>query len=260
MPRYALLIEYDGSRFFGFQRQREAPSVQQFLEDTITLFVKHPVIIHGAGRTDTGVHALGQVVHFDADHSIDTDKLRGCLNFYGKGKGVSVIDIVHVDDDFHARFSALERSYIYVILNHQSSSALMEGRCTYVYPVLDIEAMARASQKLLGTHDFNGFRSVHCQANNAIRTLNKCTVTQHGSYIVTTLRARSFLHNQVRIMMGTLIQIGLGRQPVTWIDDILNLKDRVKSGPTAPPHGLYFKAVTFDPDVFTQSSRQLVFL
>jgi tRNA pseudouridine38-40 synthase len=134
MPHYALLIEYDGSRFFGFQRQREAPSVQQFLESTITLFVKHPVIINPSGRTDTGVHALGQVAHFEAKDAVDTDKLRGCLNFFGREKGVSVIDIARVDDDFHARFSALERAYLYVILNHQSPSALMRGRCAYVYP------------------------------------------------------------------------------------------------------------------------------
>ncbi len=250
MPRYALLIEYDGSRFCGFQRQLNQPSVQQFLEDMIEIFVKHPVVIHVSGRTDTGVHAFGQVVHFDSPEPIDLRKLRAYLNHFGSRQGVCILDIHVVPNDFHARFSSLERSYLYLILNRSSPSPLMEGRATYVRTLLDVDRMQQAASKLLGYHNFESFRSRHCQSKQVFRTLDECSVVRQGHLVTVHLRSRSFLHNQVRISVGTLIQIGMKRKDPTWIDDLLAIQDRTKAGPTAPAHGLYFKGVKYKQDIF----------
>ena len=250
MKRYALLIEYDGSRFCGFQRQKDTPSVQQFLEETIAIFTQQPVIIHASGRTDTGVHAVGQVVHFDTKKSLNTHKLKGCLNHHGRFVGVSVHDIQEVSKDFHARFSALQRTYQYIILNQESHSPLLEGRVLHIPFHLDKEAMIEAASFFQGHHNFDSFRSAHCQASHAFRTLNECTITHTPPFLTITVKSPSFLHNQIRIMVGTLLYIGQGKKPPTWIKDLLQNPNRKHAGPTAPPHGLYFTHVQFEENIF----------
>lgn len=252
MKRYALLVEYDGSRFFGFQRQRDHASVQQFLEETIALMTQHPVIIHASGRTDTGVHALGQVVHFDTNAALDPYKLKGCLNHHGRFVGVSVHEVKAVSQTFHARFSAIERAYHYLILNQQAPSPLFEGRALHVPFNLDVESMKEAAIFFKGHHNFDSFRSAHCQASHAFRTLNACTVTQHFPFITLTVKSPSFLHNQIRIMVGSLLFVGQGKKPPSWIKDLLLYPNRKKSGPTAPPHALYFAHVAFEDAIFQQ--------
>lgn len=250
MKRYALLIEYDGSRFFGFQRQRDHTSVQQFLEDTIALFTQHPVVIHASGRTDTGVHALGQVVHFDTDLALDPYKLKGCLNHHGRFVGVSVHEIKEVPHTFHARFSAIERIYHYILLNQRAPSPLLEGRALHVPFDLDSDAMKEASVFFKGHHNFDSFRSSHCQASHAFRTLHDCTITKRLPFITITVKSPSFLHNQIRIMVGSLLYVGQGKKAPSWIKDLLLHPKRTHSGPTAPPHGLYFAHVQFKENLF----------
>ena len=250
MYRYALLIQYDGSQFFGFQFQKNEKSVQGFLEETIGIFTRHPTRIHAAGRTDTGVHAIGQVVHFDTPHDLNTHALAGCINAYGREQGVSVIDIQKVDHDFHARFSAKAREYIYLIRNHTYPSTLMATKSYHVYAPLDLSLMEEGASKLIGTHDFESFRSTKCQAKNAIRSIDFIRFEKYGDYIKIHLRARSFLHNQVRITVGCLTSIGKGEHPPTWIDDLLEAKNRTVSGITAPAHGLYFYHVDYDMNLF----------
>ncbi len=250
MPRYALLMEYDGSFFSGFQRQIHQISVQGFLEEKIGIFTKKSVTLHVSGRTDTGVHALGQVAHFDSDETLDPFKLKGCLNHFGRDKGVSILDIKEVSPDFHARFSSLERSYLYIILNRSSPSPLLKGRVAHVVSPLDIKKMQEAACKLLGHHNFESFRSAHCQAKNSFRTLNHCDVSSQRDLVIINVRSRSFLHNQVRILVGTLLHIGLLKKEPSWIDDLLQIPDRTKSGPTAPAEGLYFESVKYAQDIF----------
>jgi len=259
LHRYAILLEYDGTRFYGFQYQGELPTVQKFLEETITVFAKEKIRIACAGRTDTGVHALGQVVHFETEKELDSFKLQGCLNYFGRDHGVAAIDIVKTDPMFHSRFSAKERRYAYVICNRKAPSAILHKRIYQVMAPLDVQAMQKVSQKLLGHHNFESFRSNQCQASNAWRTLDECSIRQEGSFIITTLRARSFLHNQVRITMGTLLEIGLGRQEPEWIDALLETNDRTKSGPTIPPYGLYFMGVKYEKEIFSQTPKILFF-
>ncbi|MEI2711459.1 MAG: tRNA pseudouridine(38-40) synthase TruA [Chitinophagaceae bacterium] len=250
MTRYALLIEYDGGRFFGFQRQRDMISVQQFLEDTIAIFTKHPVIIHAAGRTDTGVHALGQVAHFDTPCLLDPYKLKGFLNHYGRFVGVSVHKIAVVDDHFHARFSARERTYRYLVINQHAPSPLWEGRALHMPFSLDHERMREAASFFIGHHNFDSFRSKHCQSSHGFRTLNNIDIQDHAPFLTVTVKSLSFLHNQIRIMMGSLLLVGQGKKEPLWIKHLLDNPDRTQSGPTAPPHGLYFEKVTFESDVF----------
>lgn len=250
MNRYALLIQYNGSKFFGFQLQKTGKSVQGFLEETIAIFTRHPVRIHAAGRTDTGVHAVGQVVHFDTPHDLNTHALAGCINAYGREHGISITAIQKVDSDFHARFSAKAREYIYLIRNHTYPSTLMARKSYHVYTPLDLSLMEEGASKLIGTHDFESFRSTKCQAKHAIRSIDFIRFEKYGDYIKVHLRARSFLHNQVRITVGCLTSIGKGEHPPTWIDELLKLKDRTRSGITAPAHGLYFYHVDYGIDLF----------
>ena len=257
--RYAVLIEYDGSRFYGFQNQGHLPTVQKFLEETIRTFAKEDIRVYCAGRTDTGVHALGQVIHFDVERELDAYKLQGCINYFGQTEGIAALEVVKVDNKFHCRFSAMERRYAYIICNRAAPSAILHKRIYQVMAPLNVQAMQEAAEKLVGHHNFESFRSSHCQAPNPERTLKECRVSQEGEYIITTLRARAFLHNQVRITMGTLIGIGLGRRDPAWIDDLLKLQDRTQAGKTAPPYGLYFMGVGYEERVFTKQPQLMLF-
>jgi tRNA pseudouridine38-40 synthase len=246
MPRYKLTIEYDGTQFFGFQKQAGFISVQELLETSLLKMTRENVIVFGSGRTDTGVHAKGQVVHFDLAKHLPPQKLLEGLNYYMKGKGCCVIESQLVRDDFHSRFDAKERLYRYVILNRPTPSVFEEKRAWHIKKPLDIELMEQGAKLFLGHHDFKAFRSSDCQSKTTVKTLNRCDIEREGAdKIFIYISSRSFLHNQVRIMVGTLVEIGLGKKPFTVIAELLENKDRTKGGITAPSHGLYFTHVSF---------------
>ncbi len=244
--RYKIGIEYDGSSFCGWQRQDVLRTVQGCIEEAIQGMTGQKVLVEGAGRTDTGVHATGQVGHFDLDKYYPPHRIQDGLNFYLKGLGVVIFNVEKVDPPFHARFSATSRTYHYHILNRRSPSALDRFRAWHVVMPLDFEAMKNASKHLVGHHDFSAFRSSKCQSNNPVKTLTQFDIHKEGDRLTAIIKARSFLHNQVRVMMGTLKMIGSGH----WEEDdllrILLNKDRIKAGPTAPPHGLYLVDVGYE--------------
>lgn len=240
MPRYKLIIEYDGGPFVGWQRQDNGPSVQQALEEAALRYCGQPVVAHASGRTDAGVHALGQVAHVDIDRGDPADKVRDALNAHLRPLPVAVVAAEQVDEEFHARFSCRERSYIYRILNRRSPPALDAGRVWWVSRPLDADAMHAAAQELVGAHDFTSFRAKECQANSPLKTLDELTVTRRGEEIEVFARARSFLHHQVRNMVGTLAVAGQGKWTPADVRGILAARDRAKAGQTAPATGLYF--------------------
>lgn len=240
MPRYKLTIEYDGGPFVGWQRQDNGPSVQQALEEAARRYCGQAVIAHASGRTDAGVHALGQVAHVDIARGDPAKKVRDALNALLRPAPVAVVEAEEVDDDFHARFSCRERSYVYRILNRRSPPALDAGRVWWVSRPLDAEAMHAAAQELVGSHDFTSFRAKECQANSPLKTLDELTVTRRGAEIEVFARARSFLHHQVRNMVGTLAAVGEGRWTPADVARIREARDRGQAGQTAPACGLYF--------------------
>ncbi len=240
MIRYKILVEYDGLRFSGWQFQNNQKTVQGTLQNILEKITGNFRLVEGCGRTDTGVHAKGQVAHFDLPNFWDFYKLREAMNAYGRFEGLSVLDVEQVPDTFHARFSCAGRSYEYVILNRQASSPILENRVWHVSRPLDVQAMQQGAHYFLGHHDFTSFRASECQASNTCKTISEFIVSQEGDLIRLSVSSRSFLHNQVRIMVGTLKQVGLGKMSPIDIDEILNAKDRKRAGPTAPPYGLYF--------------------
>lgn len=245
MTRWKVTVEYDGDPFVGWQRQDNGYSVQAALEDAIRGFTGAAVTVHGAGRTDSGVHALAQVAHFDLDGDTDAGTVRDAMNYHLKGIAVSVLEAEAVPDDFHARFSATGRRYLYRILNRRGPPSLEKGRVWHVVRPLDAEAMHAAAQVLVGKHDFTSFRSIHCQAETAVKTLNAIRVTRAGDEVHITAEARSFLHNQVRILAGTLKMVGEGSWPAERVRMALEARDRTAGGPTAPPTGLYLTGVEY---------------
>jgi tRNA pseudouridine38-40 synthase len=250
MPRYALTIEYDGGPFVGWQRQANGLSVQQRLEEAVAAINGARAIVHGAGRTDAGVHALGQVAHIDMARVWRADKLRDALNAHLKPAAVAVIAACAVDDDFEARFSAIRRHYRYIIDNRRAPLALTLGRAWHVKWPLDAEAMHAAAQHLLGRHDFTTFRASECQANSPVRTLERLDVRRVGARIEIEVSARSFLHNQVRSMAGSLEHVGSGKWQAEDLADALAAKDRTRCGQVAPPQGLYLVAVDYPPEIW----------
>ncbi len=246
MPRYKLTVEYDGGAFSGWQRQDNAPSVQQALEDAAEALDGAPVTVIGAGRTDAGVHALGQVAHLDLTKEIRASKVRDALNAHLRPHVISVLNSEDVSPDFHARFDATGRSYIYCIINRRPELALDRGRAWRVPVDVDVDAMHTAAQALVGKHDFSTFRDSKCQAESPVKTLNAIAVARRGDEIVISCSARSFLHRQVRSMVGSLVDVGRGRETIGWIADILKAADRTRCGPVAPPEGLYLEGVSYD--------------
>ncbi|WP_428427217.1 tRNA pseudouridine(38-40) synthase TruA [Pararhizobium sp.] len=247
MPRFRLLIEYDGSNYVGWQRQDNGPSVQGAVEKAILALTREPALIRGAGRTDSGVHAWGQVAHVDLSRAWKPETLRNALNAYlGRaGQQVSIIEAAEVSDDFDARFSALRRHYLYRIISRPSPLALEAKRAWWVSKPIDHEAMHVAAQVLVGHHDFTTFRSTHCQANSPWRTLDLLDVTRAGDVIEIRATAQSFLHNQIRSFAGTLKMVGDGRWTPDNVRAALEAKDRKACGPVAPPDGLYFMQVDY---------------
>ena len=245
--RYKATVEYDGTTLLGWQKQLDGPSAQEFLEKAVFYFCGQNTEIYGAGRTDAGVHALAQVAHFDLDSPIDTFRIREAMNAHLREleAPVSVLSIDEVDSDFNARFSAKGRSYIYRITNRRAPLVIDKYRSWWVYVPLDVEKMRQGSQYLLGHHDFSSFRAAKCQAKSPLKTLDEFEITQNGEEIVCYVKAKSFLHHQVRNMVGTLKMVGDGHLNPEDIKDILAAKDRASAGPTAPAHGLYLKEIFY---------------
>jgi len=252
MPRYRITVEYDGSPFVGWQRQDNGPSVQQALEEAIFAMTGEEVRVHGAGRTDAGVHALGQVAHFDISRRFPPHRIRDGLNHHLRPAPVVVLEAREADADFHARFSAVKRHYLYRILNRRSPPALDRGRVWHVPRPLDAGVMHEAAQVLVGRHDFTTFRAAQCQADSPVKTLDRIAVVREEDEIRITVSARSFLHNQVRSIAGSLKLVGEGRWTAGDLRAALEACDRSACGPVAPPEGLYLTAVDYpDPQTAT---------
>lgn len=253
--RYRLTIEYDGRAYVGWQRQANGRSVQAALEEAAAAFSQETVAVRGAGRTDAGVHAFGQVAHVDFSREWPADTVRDAMNAHLKGDTVAVLAASIVDGDFDARFSARERTYRYRILSRRAPPALERGRVWWVPHRLDAASMHEAAQALTGRHDFTTFRAAGCQAKSPVRTVDEVTVARTGEEIAVTVRARSFLHNQVRSFVGSLKLVGEERWPVGEVAAALAACDRTRCGPVAPPDGLYLVAVSY-PGLAEHASRR----
>ena len=245
MPRYRITVEYDGGPFVGWQRQDNGASVQGALEEAIFKLSGERVTVTGAGRTDAGVHALGQVAHFDLVKEFTPDKIRDALNHFLRPAPAVVIESRIVDAEFHARFSATARHYLYRILTRRAPPALDDGHVWHVVRDLDAEAMHHAAQALVGEHDFTTFRATECQAKSPVKTLDRLDVARVGEEVHINASARSFLHNQVRSMVGSLKLVGEGKWSRRDMEHALNTKERSECGPVAPPDGLYLMRVDY---------------
>ncbi|MHB8919490.1 MAG: tRNA pseudouridine(38-40) synthase TruA [Halothiobacillus sp.] len=256
MSRIALAVEYDGSRYHGWQRQQDVDSVQARLEAALSQVANSPIDTVCAGRTDAGVHATYQVVHFDSD-AIRPDQAWLFGGTHALPADISIVWARTVCSDFHARFSATARSYRYVILNRQTRSAVHQGRVTWWRDTLNAEAMHKAGQFLLGEHDFSSFRAKGCQAKSPIRTIESCRVQRQGDFIYIDITANAFLHHMVRNIVGTLLPIGAGIRPVDSLFDILGQQQRVLAGITAPAAGLYLVNVRYPAAFFIPEPRAI---
>jgi tRNA pseudouridine38-40 synthase len=245
MPRYRLVIEYDGTPFVGWQIQPSQPTVQAALVTAIERLSGESAAVKGAGRTDTGVHATGQVAHFDLSRPVLPDKIRDGLNHHLKPDPIVVLACQETSIEFDARFSAIRRHYVYRILNRRPPPALERNRVWWVPFAMNAEAMARSAKALVGRHDFTTFRASQCQATSPIRTLDHLTVTRTGDMIEISTSARSFLHHQVRSMVGSLKLVGTGRWPEARMAEILAARDRTLCGMVAPAAGLCLTAVDY---------------
>ncbi len=247
MTRYKITIEYDGAPFVGWQMQENGPSVQAALVEAIRAFSGEQVEVRGAGRTDAGVHARGQVAHFDLAREMEPGQIRDAINFHLKPAPVAVLACALAAPDFDARFSATRRDYEYIIIDRRAPLTLEAGRAWRVPVPLDANAMGDAAQVLLGRHDFTTFRSVHCQARSPVKTLDRLEVAREGERIVIRASARSFMHNQVRSIVGSLKRVGEGKWSRDDLRAALEARDRAACGPVAPACGLYLMAVSYLP-------------
>ncbi len=245
MTRWRLTVEYDGGPFVGWQRQAYGESVQQTLERAIGRMTGERVAVHGAGRTDAGVHALAMEAHVDIAKPLTEHRLREGLNALVRPAPMSIIEVAQVADDWHARHSCTGRTYLYRILNHRAPPALLRGKVWHIGAPLDLDAMAEGAAKLLGTHDFTTFRSVHCQSASPLKTLDELTVERVGDEVHIHAAARSFLHHQVRSMVGCLAMVGRGQWSPHDIAQALAARDRTALGLNAPPEGLYFVSASY---------------
>ncbi|MBY0291941.1 MAG: tRNA pseudouridine(38-40) synthase TruA [Alphaproteobacteria bacterium] len=245
MPRFKLTLEYEGTSFSGWQQQPGFQTVQGTLEEAFTDFLKEPITVWGSGRTDAGVHAKGQVAHVDIFKNYSPFAIQGAITKRLQNFPISLLAVEEVPSDFHARFSAVSRSYEYIILNRRAPSALEKYRAWWIIPPLSIDAMAEAATYLIGHHDFSSFRDSRCQASSPFKTLNLLSVEKRGEFILIKARARSFLHHQVRNMVGTLMRVGKGAWSPQKVKEILDAKDRRLAGPTAPAKGLYLTKIEY---------------
>lgn len=247
MPRYKLTIEYDGTGFAGWQRQAGEPSVQQAIEEAIAGFSGETVTLQAAGRTDAGVHALGQVAHVDLVDDWESGTVRDAINAHLRPHSIAITQADIAPADFEARFSALRRHYRYRIVNRRAPLTVDLHRAWQVARPLDADAMHVSAQVLVGTHDFSTFRSAHCQSRSPVKSVDRIAVTRSADIITLACTARSFLHNQVRSFVGSLKLVGEGKWTAADLRDALEARDRVRCGPVAPPEGLYLVAVDY-PD------------
>ena len=245
MPRYRLLVEYDGRPYRGYQAQGELPSVQGSIERAVKAFCGEELRLQAAGRTDTGVHATGQVLHIDLEKDWKPAVVRDALNAHLVPEPIAILAVDIPGGDWHARFSAKERRYLYRILNRKSPPALDQGRVWHVKKPLEVSAMHEAAQALIGKHDFTTFRDVQCQAKSPVKTLDLASVRREGEYVLLEFASRSFLHRQVRSMTGSLAEVGAGRWTAVDLKAALEAADRTACGPVAPPDGLYFTGVSY---------------
>ncbi len=250
MTRYRITVEYDGTGFSGWQRQENGPSIQQALEEAALGFCGQAVQMFGAGRTDAGVHALGQVAHFDLAKEADAKTVRDALNDHLRRnangpRNIAVLTAEQVAADFDARFSATSRLYEYRIVNRAAAPALDRDRAWHVLPDLDAAAMQAAADVLIGKHDFTTFRSAHCQAKTPVKTLDVLRVERREGMVFVSAQARSFLRNQVRALAGTLVKVGEGKWSAADVRSALAAQDRARCGPSAPAHGLYLARVDY---------------
>jgi len=245
MPRYKLLIEYDGTDFVGWQRQENGLGVQQCVEEAIHAFCDEKVTVFASGRTDAGVHALEQVAHFDLPKDVEPETIRDALNFHLKPAPIAVLSASVAANDFHSRFSARERHYLYRIINRRAPVTVDSGRVWWVPTPLDAAAMHAAAAVLKGRHDFTSFRATECQAKSPVKTLDKLEISRNGDEILVSVEARSFLHHQVRNIVGTLKLVGEDKWSAEDVRRALIAHDRAAAGPTAPACGLYLAKVVY---------------
>lgn len=245
MPRYRLTIEYDGRPYKGFQAQGSLRTVQGSIERAVKGFCGQELRLQAAGRTDTGVHATGQVIHLDLEKDWDPEVVRNALNAHLVPEPIVVLAAEVAEGDWHARFSATERRYVYRILNRRSPPALDQGRVWHVKKPLDAAAMHEAAKVLIGHHDFTTFRDLQCQAKSPMKTLDVAAVRREGEFVLLDFASRSFLHRQVRSMTGTLAEVGIGRWSADDVRAALEARDRRACGPVAPAEGLYLTGVSY---------------
>lgn len=248
MTRFSLTLEYDGGPYMGLQRQPHGPTVQQHIETAVTAITGEPATFHAAGRTDSGVHALAMRAHIDVQKPLTAFRLMNAINAKLRFEQITVTDCVVVPDDWHARFSCIGREYVYHIINRRAKLCLDHGRAWHVTAPLDAQLMQQAANMLLGEHDFTTFRSIHCQSRSPVKTLNLLNVIRDGQRISIHAQARSFLHHQVRSMVGCLAWVGKGRWSLDDMRYALEACDRTKLAFNAPPQGLYFKHAVYPSD------------
>ncbi|GAA6173588.1 tRNA pseudouridine(38-40) synthase TruA [Colwellia sp. KU-HH00111] len=251
--RYALGIEYDGKNYCGWQRQKNVVGVQQKVEQALSKIANEPIEIICAGRTDTGVNATNQVVHFDTSQTRKDVSWTLGVNTY-LPNDIAVTWVKSVSDDFHARFSATARRYRYIIYNNRLRPAILSAGISHYHYPLDEKLMHQGAQHLVGKHDFTSFRTVHCQSHSPVRTIYHCDITRQGEYIIVDVKANAFLHHMVRNIVGSLMRVGQSQENTCWIKEILAHKNRCLAGETAPPEGLYFVEVDY-PDQFLLPKR-----
>ena len=255
MPRYALKVEYDGKPYHGWQRQRDVPSVQQTIEIAISKIAPEKPEIQGAGRTDAGVHATGQIAHVDLNKPWDSFRLSEAINYHLRPEPISITKCSIVADDFHARFSAKKRRYVFRLLSRRAPAIVDVGWVWQIQHDLDLGLMQKGAKYLIGKHDFTTFRSSICQAQSPIKSLKEISIKEisleHGKEFEFTIIARSFLHNQVRSFIGTLERVGAGSWDPERVHEALIAKDRSQCGPVCPPHGLYLAEVSYDNEIFS---------
>ena len=245
MPRYKLTIEYDGGPFVGWQRQENGRSVQGEIEAAVRAFCGEEVAVRGAGRTDAGVHALGQAAHIDLSKQWPTDTIRDAINAHLRPHPIAVLEAQEFVDEFDARFSATARHYLYRIVNRRAPLTVERGYAWQVAKPLDVDRMHIAAQFLVGPHDFTTFRSSECQAKSPVKTLDVVDVTRNENKVEIRASARSFMHNQVRSIAGSLVEVGTGRWTPDDLKAALEARDRTRCGPVAPPDGLYLTRVDY---------------